>query len=124
MAKKTNYMFRFKKWRIYTALRELRLEVHKELLPMIPIEERYNLVSQIRRQIDSVILNVAEGSYRKTDKDFAHFLNQANASLYEFAATLDLLLDSGYIKKEAHFHFTEKAELLARQISAFAKKLK
>jgi four helix bundle protein len=113
-------MFRFRDWRIYNEARALRLDAHKNLIPKIPEKEKYSLTSQIQRAIDSVILNIAEGSYRKTDKDLAHFLNQSLASLYEFVAALDLLLDSKYIKEAEHRDFCEKSENLARQISAFS----
>jgi len=102
----------------------LRLDVEKNLIHRIPEREKYNLISQIERAINSVILNIAEGSYRKTDKDLAHFLNQSLASLYEFVAALDLLLDSQYIEENEHKSFCDKAEALARQISAFTHSLK
>ena len=116
-------MFRFKQWRIYQEARALRLKIHKELLPQIPASEKFNLFSQTQRAVDSVILNIAEGSYRKSDKDFAHFLNQSIASLYEFVSILDLLLDSGYIKEKEHREFNELSENLAKQISAFCRQL-
>lgn len=100
------------------------MDIHKNLLPLIPKEEKFNLKSQIQRAVDSVILNIAEGSYRKSDKDLARFLNQAIASLYEFVAALDLLLDSGYIKADNHKNFSRKAENIAKQISAFSRYLK
>jgi len=74
--------------------------------------------------MNSIILNIAEGSYRKSDKDFAHFLNQATASLYEVVAGLDLLLDSRYISKTTHQYFIDGLEKLAKQLSAFSRSLK
>jgi len=82
---------------------------------------RYEIVLQPSH---SIILNIAEGSYRKSDKDFAHFLNQSLASLYEFVAILDLLFDSGYISSQERESFSQKAEDLAKQISAFSRHLK
>ena len=116
-------MFRFHKWRVYKKAREFRLSLHNKILIKFPKEERYALSEQLRRAMDSVLLNVAEGSYRKSDKDFAHFLNQALSSLYEVVSCLDLALDSRYISVSQHEEFTAKAENLARQLSAFTKKL-
>jgi four helix bundle protein len=117
-------MFRFREWRIYNEARSLRLDVRKDLIPKIPHSEKFNLISQTQRAIDSIILNIAEGSYRKSDKDFAHFLKQSLASLYEFVGILDLLLDSNYINIDDHKKFFKKTENLAKQISAFSRKLK
>ncbi len=117
-------MFRFRNWKVYNDARQLRLEVHRELLNKLPKEENFGLKSQIQRAVDSIILNIAEGAYRKSDKDFAHFLNQSMTSLYEFVSCLDLSLDSKYIERKSHEYFCSKAEDLAKQISAFGRKLR
>jgi len=117
-------VFRFRNWKVYNDARILRLDIHKNLIVKIPNSEKFNLISQTQRAVDSIILNIAEGSYRKSDKDFAHFLNQSLASLYEFVAILDLLFDSGYISSQERESFSQKAEDLAKQISAFSRHLK
>ncbi|MBI4244813.1 MAG: four helix bundle protein [Planctomycetes bacterium] len=61
-----------------------------------PQEEKYGLVSQMRRCAVSVAANIAEGFKRIGRKDKAHFYNIAQASLeelhYYFILTLDLAL--------------------------------
>ena len=116
-------MFRFQEWKVYKDARVLRLEIEKEVLPKLPKLEIFSLSDQLRRAMNSVILNIAEGSYRKSDKDFAHFLNQSITSLYEVVSCLDLIYDSKYIEKELHNEFLEKCENVARQINAFSKHL-
>jgi four helix bundle protein len=49
---------------VYSAVRELATEVYKVSL-MLPSEERFNLVQQIRRTALSVKLNLAEGCSRR-----------------------------------------------------------
>jgi len=100
------------------------LALRKEIISRLPVEERYALIDQLRRAMDSVILNIAEGSYRKTDKDFAHFLNQSQSSLYEVVSCLDLALDSRFIDSNLYNKFLNNAEGLAKQLSAFTKSLK
>ena len=117
-------MFRFHKWRVYKKAREFRLSLHNQILTKFPKKEKYALSEQLRRAMDSVLLNIAEGSYRKSDRDFAHFLNQALSFLYEVVSCLDLALDSKYISSFQHKEFTDKAENLAKQLSAFTNKLK
>ena len=88
-----------------------------------PKSEQYSLLSQLWRALDSILLNIAEGADRGTDKDFAHFLNLAHTSLNETIACLDVALDNSYVIAKEHQYFLEKAALLSRQLTAFRKKL-
>ncbi len=54
----------------------------------------------MRRSSISVAANIAEGVGRKSDKDFAHFLNIAMASAYETQSHMYLALDLGYVDQE------------------------
>ena len=116
--------FKFRNWQIYKDLRKFRKEVLKEIISKIPKDERFEIVSQLKRALNSSILNIAEGAYRKSDKDLAHFLNQADTSLNEVVACLDLCLDDGYINKNLHRKFINKVEKLIAQLAGFRKHLK
>ncbi len=65
-----------------------------------PSEERFGLVSQLRRAVSSVPTNIAEGSKRRGNQDYARFLNLAEGSLAEAEYLLMLSRDLGYINKE------------------------
>ena len=95
-----------------------------EVLPKIPKEERFELTSQLKRALNSTILNVAEGAYRNSDRDLAHFLNQADTSLNEVVACFDICLDDGYIDEILHKKFIDKTEKLIAQLVGFRKFLK
>ena len=81
------------------------------------------MVDQISRATISIILNIAEGTDRKTDKDFAHFLNLAKTSLNEVVACLDIAVDNNYINTDLHKKLLTESLLLANQITAFRKTL-
>ena len=66
----------------------------------LPIEERYNLVSQIRRAALSVYLNIAEGASRKSSVERKRFYEMTRGSVVEMDAALDIVEDIGYIKRE------------------------
>ena len=74
-------------------LAELVYEVSAEM----PADERFGLISQMRRSSVSVPSNIAEGHGRNTNKNFLNFLGMAQGSLKELelnyycAAALDLL---------------------------------
>lgn len=62
-----------------------------------PAEERYGIVSQLRRAAVSVPTNIAEGSKRRSKAEFAHFLNVAEGSLAEAEYLVQLSGDLGYL---------------------------
>lgn len=115
--------FRFRDWQIYKDARIFRKEILKEIFPKIPKEERFEIGSQLKRALNSIILNIAEGAYRKTDKDLAHFLNQAVTSLNEVVGCLDLCYDDGYISNDELDKFSIKSEKLVGQFAGFCKVL-
>ena len=55
-----------------------------------PADERFNLVSQIRRAVVSVPLNIAEGCGCSTNPEFSRFLGYAYRSLKEVVTCLEL----------------------------------
>ncbi len=63
-----------------------------------PNYELYGLTSQIRRCSISIPSNIAEGSSRRTPKDFIHFFYISLGSTSELETQLILSIDLGYIK--------------------------
>lgn len=84
-----------------------------------PKEEIYSLNQQMRRAAYSVSLNIAEGSARKSKKDFSRFLDISKGSLFEIVAGFSIALKSDYITQEVHDHVYKLAQTLAKKISAF-----
>ena len=117
------YKFRFKSFRVYEDTRQFRKELKSLSKKKFPREEQFALTSQLWRALDSIVLNIAEGADRGTDKDFAKYLNNSNTSLNEVAACLDLALDDTYITLEEHTIQTEKAAGIANQLTALRKRL-
>lgn len=82
---KNNYGFRFKNWDIYKDARKFRIGVNK-LLKEYSKEEKYALVGQSKRALNSIILNIAESANRNTGKDMRLYINRAHCSLDEVIA--------------------------------------
>ncbi|MCA9366317.1 four helix bundle protein [Candidatus Kaiserbacteria bacterium] len=58
------------------------------LLQKLPTDERFGLISQMRRSAVSIPSNIAEGSKRGTSKDYLQFLRIANGSCAELETQL------------------------------------
>ena len=65
-----------------------------------PTEEKFGLVSQLRRAAVSVISNISEGEARKTTKEKRRFYEIACASLVEVDAQIEISIVLGFVDKD------------------------
>jgi four helix bundle protein len=91
-----------------------------------PADERYSLISQMRRAASSIPMNIAEGYRRTTRREYIHFLTIASGSCSELDAQLilsrdiDLITTAQYDAIHADQRFV--SILLTRLIAALKKK--
>ena len=116
-------LFRFREWPVYRAGESFRKKI-RELAKELPVSERYLLRDQIPRAVDSICLNIAEGSNKLSDIDFSRYLNNSETSLEEVVCCLDLILEDGHISKDEFERYLKEAEELGAQLIAFSKKVR
>lgn len=88
---------------IFVLAKTLAVKIHKMTLTELPKFEMYEEGSQIRRSSKSVASCIAEGFGRRRYKnDFVLFLTYALASCDETKVHLDLLCETGSLKKEVY----------------------
>ena len=83
----------------------------------------FGLRDQIRRASVSIMANIAEGQARRSDKDFAHFLNISRASVAEVQSHLYVSLDQNYINQKDFDEIYQLLEEISRMTFALAKHL-
>ena len=85
-----------------------------------PNDEKFGIVSQIRRAAISVPINIAEGHGRSSDADFVRFLYISLGSVRELEALLEVSLDLGFVAdcKEPLERLEEVAKMLSSLIRA------
>ena len=88
----------FQKLKVWQKGMELAQRVY-EASNKLPKEELYGLISQLRRSAVSVPSNLAEGSQRTSDKDFANFVLIAKGSLAELETQILLSEQLHYLSK-------------------------
>ena len=115
--------FRFKDLEIYQDARIFIKEIYK-LSNSFPEHEKYGLTSQLNRASVSILLNIAEGSSRGSDKDFNRFVFIAIGSLSEVVAVLDICKDLEYVKTSQYHAYMIKCETLAKRLYCLSRALK
>lgn len=114
--------FRFQKLEVWQDARRLNLEIYR-LAGKFPAAEQFALTSQVRRAAVSIAANIAEGSGRNSDKDFAHFLEQSYGSAMELASHLFLASDLGYAEPKLVESALEQIDGVAIRIAALNRSL-
>ncbi|HEX8144024.1 MAG TPA: four helix bundle protein [Pyrinomonadaceae bacterium] len=88
-----------------------------------PIDERFGLVSQMRRAAVSIPSNLAEGQARHTTGEFIQAVSHAEGSMAELETQLIISSELGYCTKSRATHAFDIIEELHRMLNALRRKL-
>ncbi len=113
-------MHNFKELKIWQLSRKFVKKIYL-LTSEFPSEEKFSLISQMRRSAISIPSNIAEGSGRNTAKDFGHFLNISLGSAYELQTQLFLSQDLDLINPVKANELNSNLEELQRMIHGLIK---
>jgi four helix bundle protein len=113
--------YSYKNLNVYQDAKSLVVDVYK-VLKLFPAEEKYALCDQIRRAVISITSNIAEGMNRMSDKEKAHFIGVAYASMMEVDSQLEVSVELGYLTPELYNTLEEKIDCIAKQLSALRAK--
>lgn len=102
---------------VFNVARSFTLECYK-FTKSLPIEEKFNMVQQVRRAALSVYLNIAEGCSRKSLAERKRFFEISRGSIIEIDAVLDLCTKLNYNKKE---NLEELGEFMQRTFGMLTK---
>ncbi len=115
--------FKFEKLIIWQNAMEYGERIDK-LSYSFPKKEMFNLTSQICRAVDSVALNISEGSIGQSNPEFKKFMGYSIRSLAEVVTCLHKTSKRNYISsKEFNEHY-EYAFNLMNMMVAFKEKIK
>ena len=92
-------MHNFEKLKIWQKAMDIAVDVY-EISALLPIDERFNLIHQIKKCAVSIPSNIAEGSGRNHNKEFIQFLGIANGSTFELITQLILAKRLNLINQE------------------------
>ncbi|MCV9388322.1 four helix bundle protein [Reichenbachiella ulvae] len=115
-------MHDFKKLNIWKRGVDLVTEIY-QITSQYPESEKFGLINQIRRCSVSVPSNIAEGSGRKSDKEFRQFLSIAMGSLCELETQLVISKNLNFINSEQKEVITSEIHEIQKMIRVFGESL-
>lgn len=89
----------------------------------LPGDERYGLRSQLQRAAVSIPSNIAEGSGRRSDKEYVRFLRIAYGSACEVETQAELIQRVGYSDKSAVKSVVDQAIAVRMMLSGLIRHL-
>lgn len=107
-------------------LKKSDLLAHKvyQITKEIPKEEIFGIISQLRRAVLSVPLNIIEGFARQSNNDFKRFLLISFGSLKETKYLLNFALKEGYIKENNYKEVIQLADEVGKILWSLIERLK
>jgi four helix bundle protein len=115
--------FKFEKLIIWQKVMDFGESIFR-LSYKFPKDEIFNLSSQIRRAVDSIALNISEGSIGQSNPEFKKFIGFSIRSLAEVVTCLHKAFKRNYISEEEfkeHYDYTYN---LMNMMVAFKEKIK
>jgi len=120
---KTELMRNFKELEVWKESRVLTKDIYL-LTNFLPQDEKFGLISQIRRCVISIASNIAEGAAKDSQKDFLRYLQISLGSSFELESPLILCVDLELISKTQMENHLENIERIQKRISSLIKYVK
>ncbi len=88
-----------------------------------PADEKYGLISQMRRAAASIPANLMEGGYRLHRKEFRQFVGISKGSTGEIKYYLFLANDLKYFSNEEYLQLKNETEEISKMLNGLANTL-
>lgn len=114
------YIFSFEKLNVWKESIALVKSIYR-LTNSFPSDEKFGLVSQLRRASISISSNIAEGTSRNTNKDKAHFTTISYSSAMEVLNQLIISKELEFISEEDYLKAREQIYKISNMLNALRK---
>ena len=115
-------MFKFEKLEVWNKAIEFADCVYS-VTKSFPADERFGLTTQMRKAAVSVSSNIAEGSSRGSDSDFARFIEISTGSLFEVVSDSVVAQRQGFLNELSFNLIYGSAEVQGRMLSGLRRTL-
>ena len=90
----------------------------------LPTDEKFNLISQMRKSAISIASNIAEGLSRITIKEKRRFIEISRSSLVELDTQFEACLEVGHVQADKLEEFEELMNHIFAMLTALIIKIK
>jgi four helix bundle protein len=123
MPDETKRGFNFEKLDVWQQAVDLAAFIY-DVTGKFPSDEKFGIVSQMRRAAVSVPSNIAEGSSRSSRQDFSRFVELAVGSLYELVSQGFIARTQGFLDEQVFQKLYSDSEELIRMLSGLRNHLR
>ena len=113
-------MRNFRELEVWNKARILAKNVYL-LSQKLPDDEKFGLISQIRRCAVSIPANIAEGCAKDSQRDFNRFLQISLGSSFELESHILLAMDLNLLSQDDVINILADLETLQKQLNSFIK---
>src|SRR5204862_3380320 len=113
----------FRNLDVWKRSHELTLAIYRATRTF-PDDERYGLISQLRRGASSIPANLAEGCGRGSDPDFGRFVQNAMGSASEIEYEILLAKDLQYLSTDAYTQLNDEITGIKRMLASLIRRIR
>jgi four helix bundle protein len=107
---------------VFKLSHSLAIEIF-EITKSFPEEEKFGLISQMRRAAYSIPMNLMEGAHRLSSKEYRQFAGISRGSAGEVKYQLLLVRDLKYISGDEYSNLLSRYERVSQMLTKLAKSL-
>ena len=108
-----------KKLQVWVRAKNFGLKIYKEVLPLLPPEEKWNLNQQLRRSSLSISANIAEGHGRFYYQDNVRFCYNARGSLEETLSHLVFCFEMEFVRDDLYNSLESEGEEIEKMLNGY-----
>ena len=113
----------YKKLKVWENAHKITLDIYK-MTKTFPFDEKYGLVSQLRRAASSIPTNIVEGCGQLDNGNLIRYLGIAKGSSFEVDYLTLLAKDLEYLNEDEYLDINKKIEQVIRMLTNLIKSLK
>ena len=113
-----------KKLQVWVRAKDFSLKIYRQVLPLLPAEEKWNLNQQLRRSSLSVSANIAEGYGRFYYQDNVRFCYNARGSLEETLSHLIFCFELDFVPEALYKELETEGEEIEKMLNGYVAFLK